>query len=255
MAVRRFGQRWRLPLGGTFARPVEERFAFLGHAAEAGEAVDRDLAQRGEGQPVSFPGAIEHDVIVRMGCDNVPAGSGGEESQRSCEAFGVVGVDDGDRRGWDGHDAVGGERSGDRPASQLRRRQVAKELLGPGGGDPARGLVVVGQSVGAGDLADHRFPVDAFDRLAWLAFDQQFVGQAGQQSREVAGVDVERCGQFGEPVWREHLGEGALDRPCSWAAQIDLRLGAWFRVVRCSDGSDASPGSSSATRTLPVVSA
>ena len=31
--------------------------------------------------------------------------------------------------------------------------------------------------VGAGDLADHRFPVDAFHRLAWLPFDQQLVGQ------------------------------------------------------------------------------
>jgi hypothetical protein len=70
--------------------PSEERVALGWLAAEAGEAVDRDLGDRCEDQVALLAGSFMHDRIVGTGCDDVAAGSGRAESKCVGEKLGAV---------------------------------------------------------------------------------------------------------------------------------------------------------------------
>ena len=85
------------------------------------EAVDEHLGDRGVFDAVDRAGSLVDDRVKRDCRDDVAAGPGGSEPVVLCQAFGVVGVDDGD-----------GRRERARECVSLRwlRGQVAEELLG-----------------------------------------------------------------------------------------------------------------------------
>ena len=108
-----------------------EKEGLGGHAAKPRHAVHDDLCNRRVNNVVLLARSFENEAIIGKGCDNVPAISHRSQPHGLGQSFGVLREHDGDVGRGDRNTLRRSERTRDRPSLQLRRGEIAEELLRP----------------------------------------------------------------------------------------------------------------------------